>query len=329
MYTRPPDVSDDDVIRVLADGWDIGAVGLEYRAVGFGSHHWRATSRAAAWFVTVDDLVAKRRDAQEPAGAARDRLLAALETVAVVNEAGYEFAVAPVRATDGRVAVELGDRYVVAVYAEVSGRTYDYGNYVDHSHRDEVVQHLAALHGAPPACRRRAMTETFDIPRRAELFEAIAHLADTWDGGPYAEPTRRLLADHAGAVVDAFGTYDALAAAARSRPDRFVLTHGEPHPANTITTEQGVVLVDWDTVLLGPPERDLWDMVGEHPGVADHYAALTGIAVDPDVIELYRRAWDLAEIAIYVTDLRRPHERTADVDESWTNLQQYLDPARW
>jgi spectinomycin phosphotransferase/16S rRNA (guanine(1405)-N(7))-methyltransferase len=108
-----------------------------------------------------------------------------------------------------------------------------------------------------------------------------------------------------------------------------VLTHGEPHPANTITTEHGVVLVDWDTALLAPPERDLWDMIGEDASVAAQYEALTGVAIDPDAVELYRRAWDLAEVAIYVTELRRPHERTADVDESWTNLQQYLDPTRW
>ena len=67
------------------------------------------------------------------------------------------------------------------------------------------------------------------------------------------------------------------------------------------------MLIDWDTTLIAPPERDLWSLVGEDPAVSDAYTALTGTAVDPGAIELYRLGWDLAEIAIYVTQFRRPH----------------------
>ncbi|MPZ79263.1 MAG: phosphotransferase [Actinophytocola sp.] len=41
--------------------------------------------------------------------------------------------------------------------------------------------------------------------------------------------------------------------------------HGEPHRGNTITTPNGVVLIDWDTTLIAAPERDLWALVGEDP----------------------------------------------------------------
>ena len=46
-------------------------------------------------------------------------------------------------------------------------------------------------------------------------------------------------------------------------------------------------------------------------------------------IDLYRLAWDLSEIAIYVSDFHRPHDRTDDTEEAWTNLQHFLDPTRW
>ena len=181
----------------------------------------------------------------------------------------------------------------------------------------------------PTSCRRFASTETFSIARRAALFAACAQLQDTWEFGPFADPARRLLARHADAVARAFDTYDALAAEVSSQPERFVLTHGEPHAANTITTDRGVVLVDWDTALIAPPERDLWDLVDEEPSVVAQYEALTGIRVDQDAIELYRLAWDLSEIAVYISDFRQPHERTEDMSETWQNLQHYLDPARW
>ena len=56
---------------------------------------------------------------------------------------------------------------------------------------------------------------------------------------------------------------------------------------------------------------------------------MTGIRVDQAAIELYRLAWDLSEIAIYISDFRQPHEPTEDMSEAWENLQHYLDPTRW
>lgn len=329
MFTRPPDVADGDVVAALADGWCLDASTVAYLAVGFGSHHWRAATATGDWFVTVDDLVAKRREADEPLSTTRARLLSALATAAAVRDAGYEFAVAPRPSDDGRVACDLGDRYVVAVYPLVDGQAYDYGVYTDDSHRDAVVAVLATLHGSPASCRRWAMTDTFSIARRADLSEACAHLTDRWDAGPFADPARRLLAEHAHALTRAFDRYDRLAPRVRARAEGFVLTHGEPHPANTIVTERGVVLVDWDTALIAPPERDLWDLIGDEPSVADQYTALTGTPVDDDAIEMYRLAWDLSEIALYVSDFRQPHDRTDDTAEAWQNLQHFLDPTRW
>ncbi|WP_432843998.1 phosphotransferase family protein [Dactylosporangium sp. CA-092794] len=40
-------------------------------------------------------------------------------------------------------------------------------------------------------------------------------------------------------------------------PPGLVLTHGEPHPGNTMRTGGGWLLIDWDTALLAAPERDL------------------------------------------------------------------------
>ena len=39
------------------------------------------------------------------------------------------------------------------------------------------------------------------------------------------------------------------------------MTHGEPHAGNVMRTDEGRLLVDWDTVALAPPERDLWMLV--------------------------------------------------------------------
>lgn len=329
MFTRPGDVDEARLVGLLADGWGIDVAELSYLAVGFGSHHWCAVTGIDEWFVTVDDLTTKAREPGETVSLTRDRLLAALTTAAALRDRGYGFVVAPERSRSGEVAIDIDDRHVLVVYRMLRGETYGYGEYTDPRHRDAVVVHLAALHRAPAPCRRWAMTETFSIARRSELTDTYSALGDRWDGGPFAEPARRLLAEHVDAVETTFARYDALVDAASARPERFVLTHGEPHPANTVTTGDGVVLVDWDTALIAPPERDLWDLVSQDVSVAPRYESLTGVAVDPDIVELYRLAWDLTEIAIYVTDFRRPHERTDDATEAWKNLRHFIDPSRW
>ena len=80
---------------------------------------------------------------------------------------------------------------------------------------------------------------------------------------------------------------------------------------------------------MAPPERDLWSLVDDDPAVPELYRALTGRAVDPVASSLYRLRWDLAEVCLYVMQLRAPHERSEDTTEAWHELQGYLDPARW
>jgi spectinomycin phosphotransferase len=43
----------------------------------------------------------------------------------------------------------------------------------------------------------------------------------------------------------------------------WVVTHGEPHRANVIRDGQELHLVDWDTTLLAPRERDLQMILDE------------------------------------------------------------------
>ncbi len=87
----------------------------------------------------------------------------------------------------------------------------------------------------------------------------------------------------------------------------------------------GVHLVDWDTTLIAPRERDLRVVLDRELTGWDEYAAVAGAAtLNQEAIELYRRWWDLAEIGIYTRRFRRPHRRTEDTIKSWESLAGYL-----
>ena len=321
MLTRPDWIRDDEIAGALSTHWGIAADRIDHAPVGFGSHHWRVVAGDDRWFVTVDDLIAKRVTQNEPLDEPFARLRAALTTARSLRTAGHAFVVAPAPNRDGDVLVRIGARSAMALYPHVDGLQHGWGSYESSAERTVVVDLLAAIHGADDECRRASFTESFSMPNLDVLVTALGQLDEPWSAGPHSEPTRRFLADHVDAVTGLVDRYVELARTQHDRADRFVLTHGEPHRGNTITTDTGVVLVDWDTALIAPPERDLWRLIEEEPEMALRYECRTGTLVDPGAVELYRVAWDLADIAIYTSELRREHRDTDDTSAAFANLR--------
>ncbi|MEM9654694.1 MAG: aminoglycoside phosphotransferase family protein [Actinomycetota bacterium] len=327
MFTCPTDLSDHAVAEALRDGWGIGVEAIEYAAVGFGSHHWRATATPRRWFVTVDDLDTRLLNRTDSRPAARDRLTAALSTALMLRSSGHAFVVAPTPSSSGQVARSIDDRYTIAVYPHVEGAAGSFGPFDTQAERLAVVDLLARLHRADHEVPARATDHT--IPSRDRLEDAMASLTEPWSAGPFAQPAHQLLRRHHHALQRALVAYDELVAAVRTQDQPLVITHGEPHRGNVIVTSSGPLLIDWDTALLAPPERDLWSLVGEDPGVRPYYERTAGRALDDNALRLSSLWWDLCEVGLFTDDLRGPHEDTDDTRTAWQGLQRHLDPTRW
>lgn len=142
-----------------------------------------------------------------------------------------------------------------------------------------------------------------------------------------------LVATTSGAIEEFGGRllvhYDKRVHALWSTRPRMVVTHGEPHRGNTIDTADDLMLIDWDTALVAPPERDLWMLIGEDNAIAHAYTERSGVTLDGDTARLYRLWWGLCEISLFVAEFQRPHADTEDTRVAWAGLQRFLDPARW
>ena len=282
VFTRPDDLRDSRVADALAGAWRLRVDKIDYAPVGFGSHHWWVTADEQRWFVTVDDLEVRRRHLGEALTEPLKRLSAALSTARSLRDGGMTFVVAPLPTDRGRIVHSLEERFAVAVYPHVEGETHQWGPYPTRAERLAVLGLVAAVHGAPEVIRRAALVDDLALPCRDQLEAALADLAEPWVSGPFAEPARALLDLHADAVRQALDRYDRLALAIAAQPERMVLTHGEPHRGNTIDTADGVVLIDWDTALVAPPERDLWALAEQDAEILHQYAERTGVTPDPD-----------------------------------------------
>jgi spectinomycin phosphotransferase/16S rRNA (guanine(1405)-N(7))-methyltransferase len=321
VLTQPDGLADEALVGVLSDGWGLAVTAIDYRAVGFGSHHWEVIDAdGVRWFVTVDDLDGKRQSVNEPEAAAFGRLRAALATAMDLRDSGAAFVVAPIPTLAGEPLVRMDRRFGVALYPYVDGQSYSWGAFPTPVHRRGVLDLIVALHTAPTAASRHAMADDFAVPHRDELELTSDHNGVRLQDGPYASLTSALLAENAERVRQLLARHDGLVKEIRGRPGRMVLTHGEPHPGNTMLTSAGWVLIDWDTVLLAPPERDLWSLDPGDGSVIGAYADATGTTPLPPTLELYRIRWDLADIAAYVSRFRGPHSGSLDDEQSWDEL---------
>ena len=330
MFTPPDDLADGQIRAELAASWNFGAETLSYLPVGFGSHHWRAADTAGRQlFLIVHDLPRMLRSRLDTAEAALVRLETAFEcALSLFRDANLELVIAPIPTVSGKVVGRLSRRYSLAACPYLIDCEPGHDGEFSATDRPAVVRLLTELHRTTPAVAPQRCD--FGLQNSDGLRAAMDSTGEPWRTGRYGEQARALLARHASGVIALMTAYDELAAGSRSRPERFVVTHGEPGAWNVLKTPAGFVIVDWDFVQLAPPERDLWDLAEADRSVLASYTEATGTAIDYGALALFRMWYDLSEIAGYVELFRAAHDDTEDTAESWKNLEHFLRPAeRW
>jgi spectinomycin phosphotransferase len=314
----PDGIDERELSCALQNHWGLAPARLGYLPVGFGDHHWDlADSAGGRWFVTVAGLAGGWR-ATSPAAGYAD-LRAAMDTVTALAGAGLEFVLPPVPTTAGRALAPLGSEHAITVFPYIDHASEGAGDEIPARERLVLIDMLARLHNATSQAARTAPVRRPDLAARPVLEAALGTLSQPWNSGPYSEPARRLLARHPSLLGQALASFDELAReTARSGP--LVVTHGEPHPGNILRSADGMYLIDWDTVGLALPERDLWDVADADSREADRYAELTGRRVSAAAMRMYRMRWSLDEITLSLSEFRAPHEQNADTELTWAVL---------
>jgi len=330
MRSLPADLVPERVGQALAEGWRLGGAPMEYLPVGGGGYHWKVTDRhGRARFVTVDDL-----DGKDWLGDTRDAVFAELgralsAAAALRDEAGLDFVVAPVAARGGEVVRRVDDRYAISVMPFLDGRSYPFGPYADARLRTRSLDMIAALHQCVAVVRDRAPRHVPRVSGRGDLDAFLREPGRLWDGGPFSESARRLLVARAAdlsRLAEGFDHLADLTAPARAEP---VITHGEPHPANLMSAGGRLVLIDWDTIGLGPPERDL-ALIATGREDLGRYQQATGHRPDPAAVTFYRLRWYLDDLASAIRLFRNRHRDSHDTRRWRDGLAPRLDQLpRW
>ncbi|MGW1344237.1 phosphotransferase enzyme family protein [Kribbella sp. NPDC002412] len=162
---------------------------------------------------------------------------------------------------------------------------------------------LRRVHDAEPPERLRNA-----LPTRSPVDARIPQLAEQIDARLTTEPPEDELEEELAAVWKEHE--DTIATLLNGRPPepsgRRVVCHADPHLGNVLVNDR-VHLIDWDDVVLAPPEQDLMFMLGGMgplgPTTAEQRAAFfSGYGdhePDPDAVTYYRHARAVEDVVLW------------------------------
>jgi len=314
----PPDLDSALIQEALLAKWGIYVDDLVYVPVGFGDHHWQASTVGKRYFVTLRDL---RLDGRS--GDRRQALELLERTFQAVRRlksvARLEFVIAPIPDRRGELIAAVGDAFALTVY--------DWLDVEPATDGDGAVaaEFLARLHRGSREHPVDAVLENFQIPHRAALTNALANVDRPWHHGPYADRSRAELFRHQEAVRSTLEDYDALVAKAAASTAGWCLTHGEPSGGNLVRDQSGACyLVDWESARIAPPERDLVQLPSGDEAPARYREIASDAPPHADLLRLYRLWYALAETSVYLLQFRACHSEDPNMAESWQNFLTFL-----
>lgn len=263
-------------------------------------------------------------------------------TVAVPHllaQAGNAHVIAPLATTAGRLHGRCG-AFAVIVYPFVAGRD-GFAQELTPAQWTVLGRALRSLHetSVPPHLAGRIPRETFSGGWRAQVRGVLAGLdaalAGQWPwaaGDAVAQEVAALLQREWGKVRALVARAEELAAVLAARHLPYVLCHADIHVWNLLVTAEGALyIVDWDTVLFAPKERDLMFFGaglggGQQAEQAAFYRGYGACAVDANALAYYRCERVVEDIAVYCRELLGSAAGGADRAEGLRQLAGQFEP---
>ena len=317
-----PDIRDEQLIDCLGADYGLRVTRLTFLPLGADVHSaaYRADTVDAGYFVKL------RSGAFDELAVVIPRLL---------HEQGMAQVIAPIPTSDGRLSSHVA-QYAVVVSPFVEGRNGVDRELSDHDWT-ELGSAMRAIHRAavPEALRQRLPREAFSPEWRERVRAFQAHVQATTYPEPSAARLAALLRDQRQTVSALVGRAELLGDALRRRDLPLVVCHGDLHGWNVlIDADDRLYVVDWDTLILGPKERDLmfvgagiggsqWHSEGASARFLEGYGPAD---IDATAVAYYRCERVVQDIAAYCEQLLLTEAGATDRPSALAQLARQFDP---
>jgi spectinomycin phosphotransferase len=213
----------------------------------------------------------------------------------------------PLPSKTGQLWAKL-DTFNVILYPFVEGTSGFDVELTEHQWAEfgTALQRIHTL-SLPPTLRQKMQKENYSPESRDICREVLHRLeSETFDDPVMADLAAFLLPKRE-TILDFIGHAERLARVLASRSTELVLCHSDIHPGNLFIDKNGILfIVDWDSPVLAPKERDLMFIGGGqgYVGINDQeeeahfYLYYNPSAVDPLAMAYYRYERNLYDLSV-------------------------------
>jgi spectinomycin phosphotransferase len=290
-----PDFPDEKIIACLQSEFELRVAAIAFLSLG-------ADLNTAVYRITTDDdtsyFLKLRSGLFDETSVALPKFL---------SDQGIAYIITPLATQAGQLWANL-DQFKVILYPFIEGRN---GYEVDLSDRHwiEFGAALKRIHNlvVPPALIDRLQRETYSPKWREIVKASLARIeTDTFDD-PVAIDTAAFLQTKRAEVLDLVERTERCAQALQTRSPEFVICHADLHAGNILIDASGALyIIDWDTLILAPKERDLMYAGGGQFGATRtpdeeeelFYRGYGQTQIDPNALAYYRYERIVEDIAV-------------------------------
>lgn len=294
-----PDIADADILACLRREHGLNVTRITFLPLGAdrGTAVYRAVTDAADYFVKL------RSGGFDEMTILVPKLL---------HDQGIRQVIAPLATQSAQLWTPLGD-FALTVSPFIEGCDAYEVDLID----DQWVEFgrvLNAIHAAqiPATVLERIRREDFSADWRERVRRYMGLIEESHFDDPVAAAVAAFLHERRELVERLVVRAETLGMVLQRRSLPFILCHADIHAGNLLITPGGqVYIVDWDTLILAPKERDLMypggglfgDKRAPHDEEALFYRGYGAARIDADVLLYYRFERIVQDIAAYCEQL--------------------------
>jgi spectinomycin phosphotransferase len=206
--------------------------------------------------------------------------------------------------------------FVAGPTGDVAG--YDFGQYV------ELLAHIHAITANVTSTMRQ---EVFSLPFADEWQQRFAHVLQAVPTTAVQVKLQQLIQVHRQQISEDWLQLLSLSQQCRQATWAPLITHSDAHGGNLIVGDNGeLYLIDWDELMLGPAERDIWFHLNDEPPAQDFLRMYRQTFPDYTPNPLFQRFYlfrrfyeDLVGYLIEIADnpsLEHQHRNLVDLERT-------------
>lgn len=192
------------------------------------------------------------------------KIVKSLPTLKYLVESGLKNISNPVFTVANKLLVE-DEKYIYVLFVFIEGKqTFNYDNRL-------LAEFLAELHHIKVKAQIPIETESFSS-YVDELFPKTYNTLLTYKGdNAIIKELQEVLEPYKQELQTDWTTFQGIANECKQNSrDEFVITHGDA-PGNIILNKTGeIYIIDWDDIMIAPPERDIWFLKDKKDFVEDY-----------------------------------------------------------